>query len=143
MRDGYQRKVQAQGGRDKSKVVVALMRKLTRARGISPEGRPLMPASSGQWSEKVTHQNATAGEASPPSHDLFICNVLNAIPKDDMASMEHPVFSLSTKPDMRCLRYEHNGNTLEIIPSGLGLATVHDKDILIFVMYINSKVFRH
>jgi plasmid replication initiation protein len=67
-----------------------------------------------------------------PNHDLFICDVLDAIPKDDMASMEHPVFSLSTKPDMRHLRYEHNGNTLEIIPSGIGLATVHDKDVLIY-----------
>src|SRR3546814_18346749 len=28
-------------------------------------------------------------------------------------------------------RYEHNGNVIEIIPSGKGLATIHDKDILI------------
>ena len=69
-----------------------------------------------------------------PNYDLFICDVLDAIPKDDMASMEHPVFSLSTKQDMRHLRYEHNGNTLEIIPSGYGLATIHDKDVLIFVI---------
>jgi plasmid replication initiation protein len=67
-----------------------------------------------------------------PNYDLFICDVLDAIPKDDMASMEHPVFSLSTKPDMRHLRYEHNGNILEIIPSGIGLATIHDKDVLIY-----------
>lgn len=69
-----------------------------------------------------------------PNPDLFICDVLDAIPKDDIASMEHPVFSLSTKPDMRHLRYEHNDNILEIIPSGYGLATIHDKDILIFVI---------
>jgi plasmid replication initiation protein len=67
-----------------------------------------------------------------PNYDLFICDVLDAIPKDDVASMEHPVFSLSTKPDMRHLRYEHNGNMLEIIPSGIGLATIHDKDVLIY-----------
>lgn len=35
---------------------------------------------------------------------------------------------------MQHLRYEHNGNTLETIPSGYGLATIHDKDILIFVI---------
>ena len=69
-----------------------------------------------------------------PNHDLFICDVLDAVPKDDMASMEHPVFSLSTKPDRRHLHYEHNGNTLEIIPSGYGLATIHDKDILIYII---------
>jgi hypothetical protein len=47
-----------------------------------------------------------------PNQDLFICDVLDAIPKDDMASMEHPVFSLSTKPDNRMRRYEHNGNVM-------------------------------
>lgn len=67
-----------------------------------------------------------------PNQDLFICDIMDAIPKDDMASMEHPVFSLSTKPDNRMRRYEHNGNVIEIIPSGKGLATIHDKDILIY-----------
>ncbi len=82
--------------------------------------------------------DATEDERAPllpvrhPNQDLFICDVLDAIPKDDMASMEHPVFSLSTKPDNRSRRYEHNGNVIEIIPSGQGLATIHDKDILIY-----------
>src|SRR3546814_4714124 len=49
-----------------------------------------------------------------------------------MASMEHPIFSLATKPDRRVFRYEHNGNKLEIVPSVKGLATIHDKDILIY-----------
>jgi plasmid replication initiation protein len=67
-----------------------------------------------------------------PNHDLFICDVLDAIPKDDMASMEHPIFSLSTKPDTRVLRYEHRDVVVEIIPSVRGLATIFDKDILIY-----------
>lgn len=46
--------------------------------------------------------------------------------------MEHPIFSLSTKPDMRVLNYEHNGNTIIIKPSIDGLPTTHDKDILIY-----------
>ena len=46
--------------------------------------------------------------------------------------MEHPLFTLSTKPDTAIRKYEHNGNTVEIIPSMLGLATIHDKDILIY-----------
>src|SRR3546814_14284619 len=66
-----------------------------------------------------------------PNQALFICDVLDAIPKDDMASMEHPVFSLSTKPDNRMRRYEHNGNVIEIIHSGQGLAQIPDQDILI------------
>lgn len=46
--------------------------------------------------------------------------------------MEHPVFSLSTKPDMRPRRYERNDNWIEISPSRYGLATVHDRDVLIY-----------
>ena len=49
-----------------------------------------------------------------------------------MASMEHPLLSLSTKPETRELAYEHDGNRLEIIPSVRGLPTVFDKDILIY-----------
>ena len=67
-----------------------------------------------------------------PNQDLFICDVLDAIPKDDMASMEHPVFSLSTKPDRIMRVYQHRSDRLEIVPSGLGLATIHDKDVLIY-----------
>lgn len=67
-----------------------------------------------------------------PIQDFFVCDVMDTIPKDDMASMEHPIFSLSTKPDRRILRYEHNGSSIEITPSMKGLATIHDKDILIY-----------
>ena len=67
-----------------------------------------------------------------PNHDLFICDVLDAIPKDDMASMEHPIFSLATKADTRVLRYEHKNVLVEIAPSVKGLATIYDKDILIY-----------
>ena len=33
--------------------------------------------------------------------DLFVCDVIDAVPKGDMAAMEHPLFSLSTKSDMK------------------------------------------
>jgi len=67
-----------------------------------------------------------------PNHDLFICDVLDAIPKDDMASMEHPIFSLATRPDTRILKYGHKDVAIEIAPSVRGLATIFDKDILIY-----------
>jgi len=71
-----------------------------------------------------------------PNKDFFVCDIFDALPgfRDDRASMEHPIFSLSTKPDRRILEYEHNGNTVKIIPSGLGLATIHDKDVLLYVV---------
>jgi hypothetical protein len=64
--------------------------------------------------------------------DFFVCDLFDAAPKGDMASMEHPIFSLSTKPDHRIRRYEHNGAYIEIKPSADGLATIHDRDILIY-----------
>ncbi len=64
--------------------------------------------------------------------DFFVCDIFDAIPKDDMASMEHPLFSLSTRPDRRILNYQHNGVDITVTPSVKGLATIHDKDILIF-----------
>jgi len=67
-----------------------------------------------------------------PIQDFFIYDVTDAIPKDDMGSMEHPIFSLSTKPDRTVRQYEHNGVQITDTPSVLGLATIHDKDILIY-----------
>lgn len=67
-----------------------------------------------------------------PNNGLFICDILDAIPKDDLASMEHPLFSLATKPDTRVLKYEHRGVKIEVTPSVKGLATIFDKDLLIY-----------
>lgn len=67
-----------------------------------------------------------------PQGDFFVCDIFDAVPKADMASMEHPIFSLSTKPDTRVREYEHNGIKIAIKPSVDGLATVHDRDVLIY-----------
>ena len=39
---------------------------------------------------------------------------------------------LSVKPDMRELDYTHDGNRVVVVPSGKGLATIMDKDILFY-----------
>jgi plasmid replication initiation protein len=67
-----------------------------------------------------------------PNGDFFVCDIFDAAPKDDLASMEHPIFSLSTRPDRRILSYDHNGTWREVTPSVKGRATIHDKDILIY-----------
>lgn len=64
--------------------------------------------------------------------DLFICDVADAALKDLIPQMEHPFFSLSKKKDTEIRKYEHNGNWLQIVPSVKGLATIYDKDILIY-----------
>ncbi len=65
-------------------------------------------------------------------HDLFVCDVADAVLKDDMASMEHPFFSLSKKPELSIRRYENGDRWVEVVPSVKGLATIYDKDILIY-----------
>jgi plasmid replication initiation protein len=67
-----------------------------------------------------------------PQHDLFICDVADAVLKDVMQQMEHPFYSLSKKPETAVRRYEHNGHWIEVTPSVKGLATIYDKDILIY-----------
>ncbi|SDY83664.1 replication initiator protein A [Citreimonas salinaria] len=67
-----------------------------------------------------------------PQADFFVCDFSGASPKDDLGSMEHPIFSLSTRPDRRVLDYEHNGTRITVTPSVKGRATIHDKDIVIY-----------
>ena len=69
-----------------------------------------------------------------PQPDLFICDVADAILKDVTQQMEHPFYSLSKKPVTSVNRYEHGEHWLEITPSVKGLATIYDKDILIFAI---------
>ena len=68
---------------------------------------------------------------APPA-DFFLCDILDPVPKGDMGTMEHPVFSLATRPDRRVLSYSHNDVEITVVPSVKGRATIFDKDILIF-----------
>ncbi len=64
--------------------------------------------------------------------DFFVCDIFEASPKDDLGTMEHPFFSLSTRPDRTIRHYDHNGTQVTVTPSVRGRATIHDKDILIY-----------
>jgi plasmid replication initiation protein len=70
--------------------------------------------------------------ALSPSGDFFVCDFFGVAPKHDLASMEHPVFSLATRPDRRILSYSHNDVEVTVTPSVRGRATIFDADILIF-----------
>lgn len=86
----------------------------------------------------MAQADRTAGASSAleplhhPTGDFFLCDIFAAAPKDDLGTMEHPMFSLATRPDRRILSYQHNGVAIEVTPSMKGLATIHDKDILIY-----------
>ncbi len=74
-----------------------------------------------------------------PQGDFFIADIFDNTPlKDDLASMEHPIFTLSKKKDLRDLVYFHKNNengretTVKIRPNSSGLPTIFDKDILLY-----------
>lgn len=73
-----------------------------------------------------------AGAVAPRMDDFFVCDFFGVAPKHDLASMEHPIFSLSTRPDRRILTYRHNDIDVTVTPSVRGRATIFDGDILIF-----------
>ena len=78
-----------------------------------------------------------------PQHDLFICDVADAVLKDVMQHMEHPFYSLSKKPETTVKRYTNGDQWLEVTPSVKGLATIYDKDILIYcISQIMAKLKR-
>ena len=98
-----------------------------------------------------THQG-TAATASPesleangktglirvrhPNRDFFLADMFDYALKDDGATMEAPIFTLSTKPDLSIWQWtSKDGNkSIKVAPSVLGRATQHDKDVLIYVV---------
>jgi plasmid replication initiation protein len=66
------------------------------------------------------------------NRDFFILDIIEAVPRDDMASMEHPLFALAAVPGKAIREYRRGDTLIRYIPSGMGLPTIHDKDILIF-----------
>lgn len=106
------------------------------------------------WAEQLVNRvNAIAGNAQAKNDvheegqhqanmhqlDPFVANLLGYKLKDDTATMEAPLFSLSTKPDMDTWRWisPDKKKWLEVTPSSIGRATIHDKDLLI---YLTSQV---
>lgn len=63
--------------------------------------------------------------------DFFIADIFGASPKDDIASMEYPLFALKAG-DKRVRTYVRNGNTVIVMPGSCGCATIHDKDLWIY-----------
>lgn len=78
---------------------------------------------------------APVAHRPPQQIDMFVAQLLDANIKDDQASMGAPIFSLSTKPDLSIWQWESvdKRHRVQVIPSVLGRATMHDKDLLIYV----------
>lgn len=66
-----------------------------------------------------------------PQQDFFFADILDAAPKSDMASLEHPLFALSKRPSPDKWEYR-NGDTFVRVNPKDGMPTILDKDILIY-----------
>ena len=71
-------------------------------------------------------------QAIPP--EFFVADFVDCAIKDDQATMEAPMFSLSTQKDMTLWTWKSSDSkkTVDVAPGYYGRATMHDKDILIF-----------
>jgi plasmid replication initiation protein len=71
-----------------------------------------------------------------PQQDFFISDLFDGLAfKSDVASMEHPMFTLSMQKDSREINYTSPDGTVNIsvIPSArYGLPTIFDKDVLLY-----------
>src|SRR3546814_12760483 len=85
--------------------------------------------------------NTTPDDRSPllpdryPQQDFFVCDVFDAAPKGDMAWMEHPLFSISTKPDLNAREFRNVTTFVRVSPGELGRAPVHDRSVLIICIH--------
>lgn len=70
------------------------------------------------------------------NRDFFLADLFDYAMKDDGASMEAPIFTLSTKPDLSTWNWQSKDGDrkIEVYPSVKGRATQFDKDVLIYVV---------
>ena len=86
--------------------------------------------------ERLLKEGEPAKPAAPIQPDLFtVMNVVSDWPvKDDMATMEHPIFALSKSPETRIRDYSRGGKVFKVIPSVVGAPTIFDKDLMIYLI---------
>ena len=75
--------------------------------------------------------------------DLFLDSLVGVPLKDDRALMEFPFFSLQKQPRMEPLIYDDGRTQISIEPGPKGLATIWDKDVLLYVVsLLNERIER-
>jgi plasmid replication initiation protein len=67
---------------------------------------------------------------------FFLADLFGYALKDDGVSMEVPIFTLSTRPDLSVWEWQSKDGSkyIKVVPSVLGRATQSDKDILIYIV---------
>ncbi len=73
--------------------------------------------------------------------DLFFGSMVDVPLRDDRALMEYPFFSLQKQPQMTALEYDDGKVKIRVAPGEKGIATIWDKDILIYcATFINDRI---
>ncbi len=65
--------------------------------------------------------------------DLFLDQLVDAPIKDERALMEFPFFSLQKRPRTTSFFYDDGAVQIEVAPGPKGMATIWDKDLLIYL----------
>lgn len=104
-----------------------------------PASQQLQKITSQQEKQTIDRPTEKRSSLLPLRHqnrDFFLCDIFDYAIKDDGASMEAPIFTLSTKPDLSIWHWESkDGNrSVTVTPSVQGRATQFDKDVLIYVV---------
>lgn len=86
--------------------------------------------------EKLLEAELTPEPSEPQQGDLFVVmNMASDWPiKDDVSTMEYPMFTLSKIPVKTIREYSRGGKVFRIIPSVLGAPNIFDKDLMIFLV---------
>jgi len=84
-------------------------------------------------------------ELVPPGQqiDLFVESMVSAPLRNDRATMEFPFFALQKRPLLTPIVYQDGNVSIRISPGERGVATIWDKDVLIYLTsLINAKIER-
>lgn len=76
-------------------------------------------------------EKKTVAQVDQAPLPVFTADLLDVSLKDDLASMEHPLFALRAG-DTRIRTYERAGVKVTVKPGPDGCATIHDKDLWIY-----------
>ncbi len=85
---------------------------------------------------KVHRERSKLLPAYHTGRNFFLCDLFDYAMKDDGVSMEAPIFTLATKPDLSIWHWESKDGmrSVTVTPSVKGRATQFDKDVLIYVV---------
>ena len=103
---------------------------------VEPSVAEPSTAASEEISKQVKLERSKLLPVRHVDRDFFLCDMFDYALKDDGVSMEAPIFTLATKPDLSVWRWDSkDGNrAVTVTPSVQGRATQFDKDVLIYVV---------